>query len=286
VYSSLQQNKGGNVSVRLLERADATPTFKVYDPSGTELASGNATQSAVDTTLSVTADKGDSSITVVSATGISPGVQLLIGGPENAGGETAIVQSVSGLVVSLYAPLINARAIGSTAQSTEITAAIPASACAETLWLRVEFSYLVSGNARDVVSRSIEVTKYSVSSSLSHADLQALDPSYRKRAHAGTPWPHVFELAFERVVALVSNSQSAGSVIGWVDLKQAHALAVLLLIAEQSTGDEAAQRQEALSLRLQSVLKLLLSTRPIDSNQNGSVEKSEQFYTSIPLIRG
>lgn len=287
-YRWLQVDVGGTVYAdELHERADVSPTFEVKSTSGAVLASGTGSVDAVNTTLAAGAGAGATSLSLTSASSVAVGRRYFVGGTEDAGGEIITVDAISGTTITLARPLMRAAASGSTFYGTRVSCAVSAAACAMIArGCRVEVTYTVSSAARPVLSLEFDVTRYALRTGLTTEHVRDLDPALARRAAKGTVWPRVIELAWERIVTRIGLQKDPGGLVGAIDLTQPHALAVLLLIAEQSTDAESVQRAELLRTRLDTELAAMLAARAFDDDQDGAVEPHEGFVRTINVMRG
>jgi hypothetical protein len=115
----ITKDAGGTVYLDASERL-TTPTVTVKTGNGDALVTGaTATLEAISTTLSSAATKGDTTIAVTLATGITFGARIWIGGIEDV-----IVRYVSGTTLSLARPLAYSHASGSAVQSYHVSYAV------------------------------------------------------------------------------------------------------------------------------------------------------------------
>ncbi len=287
-YRWLQVDVGGTVYTdELHERPDASPTFEVKSESGAVLASGTGSVDSVDTTTTSGAGAGATTLALTSVTGVAVGRRYFVGDTEDAGGEVVTIDAISGTTVTLARPLLRSVASGATVYGTRVSCAVSATACASVRrGCRVEVTYTVSSATRPVLSIEFDVTRYALRTGLTVEHVRDLDPSLVRRAAKGTVWPRAIELAWERIVSRIGLQKDPGGLVGAIDLTQPHALAVMLLIAEQSVDAESVQRAELLRTRLDTELTTLLASRAFDDDQDGAVESNEGFVRTINLMRG
>jgi hypothetical protein len=287
-YRWVQKDVGGTIYTdELAERPDASPTFAVLSPSGGSLGTGTGTVDSVNTTLSAGAAAGATSVSVTSATGVTVGRRYLVGGTEETGGEWATVASIASTTVTLSRPLVRAQASGAAFQGTRVSCAVTA-AMAATIYrgCRCEITYAVSSAARPVVAVEFDVTRYRLTTGLTLDHVRDLDPTITKRAATGTVWARVIDAAWERIVNRVGLQKDPGGLVGAIDLTQPHAIAVRLLIAEQSLDEDGIARATELRTRLDTELAAQLAARAYDDDQDGAIESHEGWYRTINLTRG
>lgn len=287
-YRWVQLDVGGTIYTdELDERPDASPAFAVLSPAGGSLGTGTGSVDSVNTTLSSAASAGATSLTVTSASGITVGRRYLVGGAEESGGEWVTVASIASTTITLARPLVRAQASGAAYQGTRVSCAVTAAmASAVYRGCRCEITYTVSAAARPVVSVEFDVTRYRLTSGLTLDHVRDLDPTIVKRAATGTVWPRVIASAWERIVDRIGLQKDPGGLVGAIDLTQPHALAVRLLIAEQSLDPEGIARATELRARLDAELAVHLAARAFDDDQDGAIESHEGFVRTINLIRG
>lgn len=287
-YRWVQKDVGGTVYTdELFERADASPTFAVLSEDGGSLATGTATVDSVNTTLSSGVGDGAVSLSVTSATGIAVGRRYYLTAGEDAGGEVVTIAAISGTTLTLARPTLRAHASGAAFYSTRVSCVIPSSACTQVRrGCRVEIAYTVSAAARPVVSLEFDVTRYALRTGLTLEHVRDLDPSVVRKSAKGTVWPALFAMAWERIVSRIAQQKDPGGLVGALDLTQPHALAVLLLVAEQSSDADSIARAEQLRQRLDAELVAILASRAFDDDQDGAVEPHEGFYRTISITRG
>lgn len=286
-YRSLQLDVGGTiVTDELDERPDASPTYEVKSESGAVLASGTATVDSVSTTLAAGASQGAQSISLTSATGVTIGRRYLLTGAEIVGGEWVTIRGLSGTTATLARPLALSHASGASVVSTRVSCAVSAAACASVRrGCRVEITYTVSAATRPAVSVEFDITRYRLTTGLTLEHVRDLDPQLLKRAAAGTWWPAVISLAWERIVARIAQQHDPGGLVGAIDLTQPHAIMVRLIVAEQGASDESRAQANDLRQRLDVELTQLLTSRAFDDDQDGAVESNEGFTKTIILKR-
>lgn len=281
-YRWLQRLVGGAVVYdEPTQRPDAGATWRLLSPGGSELATGSCTRDAVATTLSAGAAQGALSLAVTSATGIGVGRAYLL---ED---EWVTVAAISGTTITLARPLLKSHAVAAAFVSTRLTAQIPGASCTTiyrscVLWI----TYAVGAVAQPAVSLELDITRYSLLSGLTLETVRDLDPLIVKRASAGTVWPAVIAAAWERIVASIGLQKSPGGLVGALDLTQPHAIAVQLLVAQQSSGEDARATALDLAARLDALLAAILTSRAFDDDQDGAIESREGFYRTIQITRG
>ncbi len=287
-YRWLQKDVGGTVFTdELHERPDASPAFVVRDAAGASLATGTASLDSVDTALSSGAGAGALSLSLTSAAGVVVGRRYVVESSEDTGGEVVTIASISGTTATLARPLLKARASGVAFYGTRVSCAVPASACTTIArGCRVDVTYTVSTAARPVLSLEFDVTRYALRTGITLEHVRDLMPTVAKYASAGTVWPRLFDLAWERIVSRIAQQKDPGGLVGAIDLTQPHALAVLLLVAEQSVSEEFAARAADLRTRLDTELTAILASRAFDDDQDGAVEPHEGFFRTINITRG
>lgn len=289
MYLWLQKSVGGTLFTdELDERPDASPTFSVLSPSGGSLATGTGTVDAVSTTLNGAVAAGATTVVVASAASIFVGRRYRIGGAESVGGEVVTVKSIATTTITLVRPLVRAAASGATFDSSRISITVTAAACATIgRHHRIEITYLVGAVARPTLTIPFDVTRYGLKSGLTFEHVRDLDPLIAKRMGAGMWWPAIREASYTMILTRIAAKVDPGGLVGTIELQMPHAYAAMALILDAlGSSDEETARKTWVYEKLQSELDATLGAAAIDANQDGAVTANEQWFRSIPVIRG
>lgn len=281
----LPYNAARSLAFDLPARADATPTFVVYNPDGgTQQASASVTMDGVDTTLSGAAAAGATSVSVTSAASVTAGRKYLIGGPEDSGGERATVKSVSGTTVTLARPLRLAHASGAAFQSSRVTCAVSAIATVARHY-RIEVAWAVSATTQPPFVRTFDVTRFVPESTVtSYDDVADYDPVLGKRLPAGTWFPAVRDEAWDAILDRVASSVDPGAVVSSTALSRAHRYLIRALLAE--TGGEAWEDyRKRMAQRFDEEMAAALSAAAVDNDGDGAIEPNEGWYRGLVVSR-
>jgi hypothetical protein len=274
------------LAVDLPDRPDADAAFAFKSPAGGALESGTYARDAVATTLAVAAAAGAQAVTVASATGITVGRTYLVTAAEETGGERVLVKSLSGATVTLARPLRLAHLINAAFVSTRVTAALTAAATAAIgRHHRLELTWVVDGATQAPAVYPVDVTRYTPTTYLSFADVQALDGLAGKRLAAGVWWPELKAKTWEMLLRRVATKADPGAVAGVVDLTTAHLYLARAVLAE-SAGDEWEEHRKLMAQRFADELDAALTTTAVDNDQDGSVERHEGAFKGVELLRG
>lgn len=267
-------------------RADATPTATVYSPGGGSLQTPTVTLDTVSTTLSGAASAGATSVTVASATGITAGRRYLIGGGEDAGGETITVKSVASTTVNLVRALRFAVSSGASFVGHRATLSLSSIDTADRHY-RAEVAWAVSSVTQAPFVLAFDVTKYTPRSGLTAEDIRDFDPILNKRLPQGLWIPAVIDQAWSMILAQIASKVDPGGLVGALDLTVPHAYLTRALILEASaTSAETAAEVERFYQRFSSTFDTALASAAIDNDQDGRIEPNEGWYRSIPVMRG
>ena len=280
-------NQSYTAAIELPARADATPTFAVYSPAGASLLTGSVTLDGVNTTLSGAASAGATTVSVTSATGIAVGRKYLVGGAESSGGESITVKSISGTTITLVRPLLRAKSSGDAFASPRVTVAITTAVTARVgKGYRIEITYALSSTTQPVWVASLEVVRYTPTSTLKFDDLLDRDPVLLKRLPAGLWVPALIDSCWQQLLLRVSASESVGGLQGVLDLSTAHSYLVRATLAE-CAGPEWAAYRDDMRKQYESEVKTALSAASYDTDQDGAVEPNEGFWpNTFEVSRG
>lgn len=279
-------SQSSTITVDLPTRPDSTPTYVVYSSSGGLLkSSASVTLDSVDTTLNGAVSAGSSVVVVTSASGVTVGRKYFIGGNEEAGGEQVIVRSISGTSVTLTLPLRYARASGVAFQSSRVSCSIPSTYVTSVQQnCRIEITWAVSTVDQPKFIIPFHVTKFTPVSTLTVADICAVDPGFLKRLPTGTLAQSLINSAWEMLLVRVAQKKDFGALAGYLNLTNAHGYLVRELVAE-TAGDEWIETRNMLQSRFKDEFNSALSAAMIDDDQDGAVAKNEGWRQSIVLER-
>lgn len=282
----LQLSTAGTVAVDLEARPSATPTFVVRQPGGGVLqAATNATLDGVNTTLAGAAAAGSTTVSVASATGITVGRKYLLTGPEDTGGERVTVRSVASTTVTLVRPLRLAHAASAAFQSTRVACAVDAIATVARHY-RVEVTYAVGGVTQPARVLALDCVRYVPQSSItSFDDVADFDPVLGKRLPLGTWFPALRDESWQMLLELVAARVPPGAVVSSAALSAAHRYHLRALLAE-TAGEAWEPYRERMAKRFAETLDAALGAAPVDTDQDGAVEKHEAWYRGVEITRG
>lgn len=274
-----------SIALDLEDRADATPTYAVKNPSGGTLSSGSVTLDTVNTTTAGAAAAGAQAIAVTSTTGITAGRKYLLDGPEDTGGERVTVKSVAGTTVTLVRPLMRAHNTASTFKSTRVTCAI-ASIGTINRHYRVEVTYAVGGTSYPPRIVTMDVVRYvPVSTITSFDDVADYDAVLGKRLPAGTWFPALREEAWQSIMDRVAAKVAPGAIVNASSLSRAHRYLIRELLAE--TGGEAWEEyRKRMARRFEEELNAALGATAVDDNQDGVIQPNEGWRRTVIVDRG
>lgn len=269
--------------------------FVVKSPSGgTVQTSASATRNAVDTTVSGSVTAGATTLTLTSPTGVVVGRQYIVGNTsdtaasEDEGGEWVTVKGLVSSTATLTNPMLRSKTSGPLFQSTRITCAITGTNIATVgRHYRVEVDYKVGAVSQPTFVVPFDVVRYSPTSTLTLAGVQALDPVIGKRLPAGFWWPTFRDLTWSMVLERVAAKVDPGAIVGALNLTTAHAYLARAVLAETAGNDpDAVAYRELMTQRFNEQLEAL-GTMPVDNDQDGAIESNEGVSMhTIDLRRG
>lgn len=280
-------NQSHSLAVDLPARADATPTFAVYNPGGASLLTGSVTLDSVNTTLSGAASAGATTLSVTSASGVEAGRVYLAEGAEWLGGESVTVKSISATTLTLARPVLRAKASGATFASTRVTIALTAAASAVIdRHYRVEIAWSLSSVAQPPWVVDYDVVRYWPYSNLRLADLLDLDPLLQKRLPAGLWLPALVAQAWTMLLRRIAQKHAPGALVGSIDLTIAHGYQVRALLAETAGSDWVSYRDD-MRKQLDYHFQAAMTAHAFDDNQDGAIASNEGFRPrTFEILRG
>lgn len=177
---------GQAFALDVLEGRPSAPSVTVYDAEMDDggqseaATSGAASVDSVNTTVDVAADAGDNTLTLDSVDSVAKGRRYLVNGLE-----WAEVIGISGLVVTLRRPLLNAHAVGATFQGCRISIGVDSTWVADDANLtcagyRLRWEYTVNGSVTVGVSFATLV-RYASKTLLTALDIDDRIPGWIDR---------------------------------------------------------------------------------------------------------
>lgn len=266
-------NTDSTLTLYLTSRPTTVTIEVETDAGGEVVASGTATTvNSVNTTLSSAASKGDRTVSVASATGISNGSKLaLTDVPEHV-----LVKSVSGTTVTLRRPLLEDHASGTTCQGYTVTYTVSA-ADADTLFWRGRAIWMVDGAP---YYTAVECTKYPLRRQATMNDIWAV----HSKAHQVIPpemdTEEALAVAHEDVLSHIAAKAPARVFTGGQEFNRAVAFAFCVNLYRDQSNERGTVLFERFSAALENELEKITQTTPRDTDQDGVVEASEQYPTS------
>lgn len=283
---AIVRDVGGTIDIVLPERWDGatTPTVTVCGPDGTAYVSAaNATADTVSTTISAGAAIGASSVTVASATGITPGRTYLLGTAASELTEHVRVRAVASTTVYLYGPTLYAHASGVGFVGTRLSYAVT-SAQATTLFARgwAVWTYTVS-SASKTAHTAVECVLKTVRRMASVADWQLRVPQLYYRLD-GVNADALLQSAFEDVLSSVEPRYRVRTTIGDEAWSVPTIYRASEVMAAEWGADWAPQRDYYRAEWTRQVAEAVKNF-PVDNDEDGSVTAIEGGYHSIRFAR-
>lgn len=283
----IPHNTGGAVSIQVPVRPAASQTVSCYTGAGAEVFSGEtATLTAINTTLTSSASRGDRALAVNAGTNIVAGSTLWI-----TAREQVLVKSISGTDVTLVRPLMYSHASGATVQSHTLSYSVSATQAATLFW-DGRLEWLVDdGEATEALYHQPAIcAKYELVRFADEADwfdeepllYDILDPNSSPDRQLQRAWDDVAG----RLASLTSGR--AWTYVGATSFIRATIYAAQVGLYRRQSGDGARELYERYQAELQSEIeKVVAGTAWRDENQDGAIGGSEQRSgRSMRLIRG
>ncbi len=276
------------VALELEQRADATPTFEVLNPSGgVTLSSTAVTLDSVNTTLSGAAAAGATTVSVASASSIVRGRKYLLTAAEALGGEFVTAKAVSGTTITLVRPLQIAHASGAAFASARLTCAVTGAAVGATgRGYRIRIFYKVATVTQPYAVFPFDVVRTAPVTFLRADDIADLDPVFAKRRAAGVWFPALADASWQMLLEKIAVKIAPGAVLRTRDMTIPHGYHVRMLALENA-GPEYKEARELMGARFQQEFDAALAAGPVDDDQDGAVESHEGWKPrTISLQRG
>lgn len=263
VFQEVLKEVGGTVITEFLGGRPASCTFKLVGSNGTELqASAAATVDSVNTTASVAAAAGDLSATLTSVVGIAvDGRRYLFDG------EDVTVKSVSGSVVTFWAPLMLNHAIGAAFQGCLVTATIDAASCDDEFWDARGIFTPASGPAQtEPVNCSTDIIPRNL---IGLQDVRDANPNPQMSVSKELNIPRSLMVARDEAMLLIGLKQRASKHIGASAFRQ---VASLVWWKQRRTeyGENWGPELDKNDARLAELLAAVLGVAP-QTNGDGTI---------------
>lgn len=276
---------GGTVETHFLDRQVASCTVSVFTGAGAKRVDGaTATVDSVSTTTAAIGAAGDPSITVTSSTGIVAGRRYLIGA--TAGSEPREVvtaKSISGNVVTLWAPLTYDHATGATVHGLRVSYAVSASAC-DMLWWDGWADF--TPDSGDVNTEVVYCVLRKIPDDLiSEADLWLVFPKGAQLLDAELDMGAALREARDQFLFDLGGKNRAHTVLG-VDAFRRPAAIKFWLLRRQTFGDEWSKAMDLLQADYDALLVKIIEQVPVDADQDGTTTgRDDGGVTMIALSR-
>lgn len=271
------QTLGGTVDVQLQIRPDAAPapTVSVFGPGGTVYVDAQAaTVDAVNTTLTAAPARGDRTVAVTSATGITVGREYLVGNGVLSPREPVRVRGVSTLTVTLSRPLMNAHVNASPFVGTRLSYPVT-SAQATTLFFdgRVRWTWTDATVTRHTW-RSVDCCEYAHERLATLQDLQRLVPKLFYQMPLELDHEELLSIAYEETLEQLEGPVRIRTRTDSQAFIDATCYAAAMRLVEMR-GPEFFDQLEHYEKRWLKKCDAISQIGPFDNDQDGSVEAHE-----------
>lgn len=271
------------VELDVQEMPSSTATVSGYAAGGGALFEDqNATQDTISTTLSSGASKGDATISVGSATGISSGREFWVRTPD----EKVRCKTISGTTVTLWNPLLTDHASGVSVEGTRLQYTVTAAQAEPLTWDgRLEWTV----DSANVYQQLMVCTKYNPFHQLTtEQDLFDVEPLLGNIIPAALDTQKLISNAIGEVLSRVAAKTMgrAHGYTGGAQLVRATAKAALMLVYSSKPGDENNRLYERYMEQLEGEIDRFMAFVPSDQDQDGVIEAHEQTSSqSVRMLR-
>lgn len=258
-------------------------TASCYDPNN-QSVSVTAAKQTITSGITVDATAGDDSFTLSSLTGLRlDGVYVLKndGVYEQQFGISRMNSSTK--LVTPFRPLQQDFPSGSTIESPTITFTF-ADALPFMLGYRIELHYHDFFGDPKYETISFNAVPYSLKSDVTLESLAALDGMVNDKIPVGTNFNALKEACWDMVIARVHANKDMGTLVGTINLTNAHSFMILAQLA-QSAGPEFLEYRNSLLRRFEEELHSTLSSIQTFGTSQG-VTKQKDWFRFIDIARG
>lgn len=253
-----------------------------YDSNNQPL-SMSATKQSLTNGINVAAYAGDNSIFVDSLTSLRINSLYAI---KNSTYEQLIsIAKInpSTKEITLHRPLTQDFASGSLFSSPTITFTFPNPVTFQ-LGNRIEVHYHDFYNDEQIETLSFNSLPYGLKTDASIETVSALDGQFQDKLNIGMNFEALKQATWEMVVARVHSNKELGTLVGTVNLTNAHSFMILAQVA-QSAGPEYLEYRSSLLRRFDEELKSTLSALQTFGTEDG-VTKQKDWFMYIDIARG
>jgi hypothetical protein len=244
---------------------------------GTWLASAAATVSTIDTTTTAAISKGDRTVALTAATGVSSGQEFWLRDPD----EKVRCKSLATKTATLYRPTLYAHASGITVDSTLLTYAVSAANATPLGWdMRAAWS--LEGTL--TLYTAVECTKYPLDRMATEQDCADECPDFAQVISGNDDTSALLDSAHERVLSRIGGRARVRVYPGSEAFILATALAVMVRLYRPRPGAAAQQLYDRYRQELQEVIDEMQNWAPRDTDQDGIIEEAEQISTRTGRI--
>lgn len=259
----------------------------IFNPAGSQVVtSASTTVDSVNTHVQTAVSGTQVAFTLDSTTGVVSGRRYFLDGPENTGGESVTVKSVSGSTVTLYRPLERSHTSGSQFFGTLLQTTISGSQLGTVgKHYRAEAHWYLNDVEQAPMVVDFHCVRFSPESYLTLEDIRDLDPTLLQKWPKGMVFDKIRAKTKEMMLNRVASTVDPGSIVGIVDLTVAHSFLVRSEIA-LTAGPDWNDYRDKMVQRYQEEFEAALQANAIDSNQDGQIGVNEYFRKTIRLVRG
>lgn len=290
VFQQIVRDLGGTIEIQLPVRPDASPapTVSVVGSDGSVYVDGGtASVDSVNTTLGIGANKGESTVAVASATGITVGREYLVGDGSLSPKEMVRVKGISGVQIRLYRPLINAHKDGAGFVGTRLSFGVTA-AQASSLFFdgHILWNWAESGGGsfnRKTYQR-IECVLKGQTRLATVQDWQRLDPELLSKLPATADPEEYLDRGWEKSMLRLGGKFRVRTLVGSDSFIEPTLWRASYDVAKLY-GPDWAETRAFYKQEWEQSLQEVIDLTPADLNQDGQIQGHEKGYNTIKVHR-
>lgn len=267
---------GGRVSTEFLDRYPGTTvTVSLYTGEGTARFTDTAgTVDSVNTTLADSVETGDITVTLTSLTGVEVNRRYCIGtGAGTEPQETVSVRYISGSDVTLWGPLVNNHASGSTFHGTRVSCSVSSTDAANIWW--DGYAVFTPADGTDPQTEVVDCALRKIpEKACDETDLYKVFPKGAGMLDEELDMPSAIKDARDWFLMDLSGKGGGGraramTVLGADHFRRPVAIKFWLQ-RRASFGEDSAIKLDELQKEYDNIIDRILSLIPVDGDQDGS----------------
>lgn len=262
---------GGVIETYFLDRQVASCTVTLYTgQGGAKLTAQACTVDPLTTTLAAPAAVGDTSIPLANAVSCFVGRRYLVGSGSGTTSiaETVTVRSLSASTAVLWAPLLNAHAMGTAVKGTRVWYTVSAAAC-DTTWIG-GYADFTPNDGSDNQTESVECYLRPIpKQGCDESDLRLVWPSADKALDTELDLPAAIRQARDRFLYDLGGKNRANVFVGTDIFRDCVAMKFWLL-RKMAFGDAWTGQMKDLQDQYDLLIRDIQTQNPADNDQDGT----------------